>query len=201
MKTQHRRADGTCLIHRRDQWCPRCLHPDPRASEGKGQAMTTEDATAPPREPTRAMLDAANKMFSGIHYPQTLRDIWLTMYDARPTPAPAPVEVAMSEQVDVEGLRDWVRSFPETAPLAVAINAAAAEITALRNLLHVTEEGRLREQQRAAAEITALRERVAADAERIAWLDGEVLRHLARTPAPAPVEVDGEAMSERKGKV
>jgi hypothetical protein len=127
----------------------------------------------------------------------------------------------MSEQVDVEGLRDWVRSFPETAPLAVAINAAAAEITALRDALDKETKGQYSQLMLDAAdaisaarhmrtvEIPDLRARAEAaeaDAARYRWLRQWVTKpnDMPAMPEPETVEqfdaaIDA-AMSERKEK-
>jgi hypothetical protein len=118
---------------------------------------TTEDATAPPREPTQAMLDAANKMFSGIHYPQTLRDIWLTMYDARPTPAPAPVEVdgepKATAAAEMAAFREWAWNNTETPDAIGNMHGRDAAMYAWMARAKISRHA-------AAAEITALRERV-----------------------------------------
>jgi hypothetical protein len=127
----------------------------------------------------------------------------------------------MSEQVDVEGLRDWVRSFPETAPLAVAINAAAAEITALRDALDKETKGQYSQLMLDAAdaisaarhmrtvEIPDLRARAEAaeaDAARYRWLRQWVTKpnDMPAMPEPETVEqfdaaIDA-AMSARKEK-
>jgi multidrug resistance efflux pump len=76
----------------------------------------------------------------------------------------------MSEQVDVEGLLDWVRSFPHNAPLALAIRAAAAEITALRAENLTLRKSAVTSYARAEAAEAALAA-AKEDAERMEWLE------------------------------